>query len=180
MNKKNEYIIVKDASVCLGIPLKTTYRLIKQRKIKAIKIGGRIKCLYSDVEHIQNNGTNPSADKAKSDAAILNRRESQRINSNVSCQYSVNLTPFKEIIGQGIIRNISTGGAFIVNDEAKELENINVDDPADIRFTLNFPGENLRDIFVIGRVTRKGSKGIAVKFRHIGESEKEQIREYVG
>ncbi|MFC1480426.1 PilZ domain-containing protein [Candidatus Omnitrophota bacterium] len=180
MNNKNKHITVKDASICLGIPLKTTYRLIKQRKIASIKIGGRIKCLYRDVERIKNEGTNSSTDAFGSNAGMLNRRTSQRINSNIRCHYSIDLTPFKEIINKGIIKNISTGGVFIAGNALKEPENINVDDPADIRFGLDLPGEKGREIFVAGRVIRKSSGGVAVKFRHIGKFEKEQIKKYVG
>jgi excisionase family DNA binding protein len=179
MGKNNRYVTVKKASILLSIPLKTVYRLIKNGKINAIKIGGRVRCLRDDVERIRDNGTDGVCDRRARHAAGLNDRKYQRINTNLSGQYSVSLRPFKEITGSGIIKNLSEGGVYITCPE-EQSSGIDVDDAVDISFSLGKTGEDGGAVFVQGRVVRKENGGMAVRFRQVDGKIKEIIRGYIG
>lgn len=184
----NKYLKVKDISKLLGIPLRTVYYLIKTGKIKSIRFGNQIRCLKSDIEKYLLYGTDISLKETPIREGVLHaeKRAYQRINSNFKCQYSVNLEPFKTVESDGgIIKNISDGGVFVAtlnchSGRSEESQNIKVDDPIIIKFSLPFKEKKREEINVTGRVLRKQENGFAVKFRHIDQTEKEQIKEYIG
>jgi len=127
-------------------------------------------CLFSDVEHSYEHGTNLSSG---------NLRRDDRINTNLNCRYSINMTPFKNVSGEGILKNLSIGGVFLCG-QGEEVNKVDVDDPVDLCFVLTPDEDGTGDVTVKARVLRKTENGIAVKFRHVDKKTKESITEYVG
>lgn len=169
--EKGQYITVKEASRYLGIPLSTTYDLIRAKKIRSIKIGGTIRCLTDDIKNYVRFGTNIASSQDK--------RRHPRINTEFSCYYSKDLQGHRETNVDGLIVNLSPEGIFMQKQNYEE-EMINVDDPVIVRFKLAIGNGEIKDISVNGRVLRKQENGYAVKFRQMDKSLKEAIRQYIG
>lgn len=178
MNKK-QYMTVKEVSRYLSLPLSTIYDLIREKKIKSTKIGGRIRCLAKDIENYDNFGTDSASNQTRTKNYQNNRRKFPRINSDFDCNYSIDLQRFKDTIVKGIILNLSPEGVFVQRGDC-EASGINVDDPIVLRFSLNHKYETCREINVNGRVLRKHANGFAVKFRQIDKKLKDTIKEYIG
>jgi len=177
--KTVKYISVKKASGYLGIPLRTVYRLVEQGKIRSIRIGGKIRCLSRDVEKCAESGTDIDLVKAGRQDHRSDDREHSRINTGFNCRFSVILPSIKDLTGEGVIGNLSAGGIFIVVHESN-MEDISVDDPIELEFSIIISDEETINATVKGRVVRKDEKGIAVKFRLIERSLKKRIAQYVG
>ncbi|MEA3489167.1 MAG: PilZ domain-containing protein [Candidatus Omnitrophota bacterium] len=179
MIKKDKYITVKRASKYLSIPLRTVYRLVNQGMIKSIRIGGKINCLLSDVEHCYEYGTNSFPEKERSANDQFDKRKHPRSNTNLICRYLISLPPFKDISSEAIIKNLSAGGVFLFSQN-KALTGIDVDDRIELSFLLDLDNYKTVNVDIKGRVVRKSEKGIAVKFRDIDENIKKSIKKYVG
>lgn len=173
MKREQKFRTVKETSEYLGVPLRTVYRLVSEGKIKSIRIGGTIKCLSGDVDKCANCGTDPDEAKVKVEATGSDRRKHERINTSVASLYSVDLKPFKNIKGEGIIKNLSEGGVFLVfeNQNGEVVQG----DPVDVSFILD-----KKEITVKGRVIRIEKEGVAIKFRFMSRKSNITIKEYVG
>lgn len=148
-DKEPNFFTAKQTAEYFCINLRTLYRYSKLGKIKAFKIGGQWRYLIKKPDD------------------FIERRTCPRINTNLECQYSINLPPFKTINNTGIVKNLSTGGILFVSED----DGIEADD----LISMNF-----MDIKIEGRVIRKDAGGFAVKFRNMKESSKNKIIQYVG
>ncbi|MBD3379888.1 MAG: helix-turn-helix domain-containing protein [Candidatus Omnitrophica bacterium] len=179
MKKDKKYISVKEASGYLGIPLRTVYHLVKSGKIRSVRLGGRIRCLREDVLDPYDKGTFDPSVKDTCKVQAPERRRTPRINAASQCSYKVDLEPLRSAEGEGMVKNLSSGGVFLLIDE-KSLSGISSDDPVNVSFGLSFPGEENIILELAGRVLRKEDTGLAIKFRSIPEKEKQLIEEYIG
>ena len=172
MNNKNDnFITAKEASKKLGIPLSTLYRLSQQGRIKVVRIGGRWYYPETAVDNYLSCQYTPFHSRLNQDPP--ERREYPRMNCYIECFLSVPL-PNREIIPNGIIKNMSGGGLLINTDDS----NILLEDPLDIRFEIY---SNVKTIISVkARVIRKNKDMIGIKFRKIDESYKDQIIKYIG
>ena len=175
-SKKNTKLLnAYEVSDYLRIPLGTVYRLTYQGKIKAVKIGKHWRYTREDIERCLSRGTDSSGTPARRKDNFSERRAYPRINSNFSAWCSIDLPPFKQINGYGIIKNISAGGVFLA-DNNMGAGGAAEGDPVNIRIG-DFNGKELE---VKGRVTRKAIKGLGIKFRNMHPANLNRIAEYVG
>lgn len=174
ISRSKEFLSIKQVSKTLSIPLRTVYRLIKQGSIKSIRIGGRIRCFKDDIEKYYHFGTNyPKVPSGET----IERRAYPRINSNLYCQYSINLPPFKAVVDSGIIKNISIGGVFLILDN-ENFNDIDIDDPINLEF--NIEDKEKSEIKIKGKIVRKTTKGLGIKFRKLSDKNKNLIGNYIG
>lgn len=185
MNKEKTYLLtVKEAAKLLHVHIRTVQRLSKKGKIKAVKIGNQWRYKRSDVERYAEFGIDISKEAErkqlieKKNIERSDRRSYQRINSNISCDYSVNLHPFKSIKNKGILRNLS-GGGVLFRAFCDDIKKIYIDDPIKISFKYYYLDKQ-EYVETIGRVVRRNDNDIGVKFRNIKESVREKIIEYIG
>lgn len=173
----SSFMTANQVNAYLCIPLSTIYRLTKQYKIKAFKIGGSWRYPREDIEKYWLNNTNFSKEPGRKLDNLTGRRACPRINCSIPCYIHVDIPKKKNIIGHSTILNISEGGVFIEDVERKEeLLNIRPDDPINIKFELD---ENI-NLEANGRVLRTQDKGIAVKFRNIPDNINNKIAKYIG
>lgn len=178
MDENNNFLTSKQAGKILGIHQRTIQRLTKQGKIKGVRIGKLLKYRKVDIDKYLLSGTNFSKEPARIPNDFIERRLYPRINTNFNCQYSITLPPFKNINGEGIIKNISAGGVFLINRN-NEIFKINIDDPVDLDFNLDINSEII-NIDIKGKIVREDSNGIGIKFRNIDGETKNKIVQYAG
>lgn len=178
---KSNFLTAKQLSKYLCMPVRTIRRLSKQGKIKAVKIGKHWRYNKSDIERYANSGTVFSKKPARSSGSIVersDRRSCQRINSNFLCRYRINLIPYKNIIDNGIIKNISACGAFL-DVQDKRINNIEIDDPVVLTFNINNKSKII-NIETEGKIVRKNEKGLGVVFRNMDDETRNRMIKYVG
>lgn len=178
MRNNKDLLTAREVSEYLRIPLRTIHRLSKDGKIKAVKIGKQWRYRRFDIEQYYSLGTDFSKEPVRRLNEFVERRTYPRINSNLKCQFSINLPSFKGINDEGIIRNLSAGGVslFIQRERMREVE---IDDPIDLDFNLNGKRESI-NVKVEGRILRKNGNGLGIKFREISSEVKDRIIKYVG
>lgn len=187
--KKTNFLTAEEVSKFLNIPLRTLYRLSKQGKIRAFKIGDKWRYNKSDIEKYGLTDTDFSKESIrrppsfrstwqnKVKGVLFERRTHPRINCFIPCHIKVIIPQKREVFTQARILNISEGGLFIENCENEDVFlNIRNDDPIDLEFELTKWGE----LKANGRVLRTHDGGVAVKFRDISRDTKEKISRYVG
>ncbi|MBN1688414.1 MAG: helix-turn-helix domain-containing protein [Candidatus Omnitrophica bacterium] len=164
----------EEVSRYLKLPLSTVWSLTRRGKIPAVKVGKHWRYLEKDVRRFllgQQTLTKSPQNE------IQEKRECPRLNCSIPAVMRINL-PEKEGEPHDVtIRNLSEDGFFL----SRETQSGGVE-PGD-PVILHFFDLDLSDQFieVEGRVIhRNGGKGIGVKFRHLGDSMKEVIRDYVG
>lgn len=175
MKNETNFLSAKQVSGYLQIPLRTVHYLSQYGKIKSIKIGGKWRYNKEDIEKYLLFGTDFSKEPARIPQEKVERRTHPRINCNFRCNYSVNLTPIKEITDEGIIKNLSAGGIYLINQDKR----IDLNDPVKVQFNLPTQ-EKTKTIEAEGRVVRKDCNGVGVKFRNMNEEIKNKIIQYVG
>lgn len=176
MEELNNLLAAKEVSKLLGINLRTVQRLTKQGKIKGIKIGDLWRYKRQDIENYLSFGTDFSREPIRLSGEFRERRVYPRINTNFRCGYSINLPPLKEISSEGIIKNISAGGVFLINKDNVEVD---MDDPINLQFVLTTPDKTAY-INTEGRIVRKDGTGVGIKFRNLNEEIKDRIIQYIG
>ena len=161
----------KEASRMLRVPLSTLYRLTKSGKIKGFKIGKQWRYKKEDVMRYFNAGIEFSAN-------AIERRQYQRINCHIVCQFKICIPDTKDIESRGFIKNISAGGALV---EAPEeiIRHIYIEDPMDMRFTLELNDENML-VRSEARIVRQENNNFGIKFRELKQEIKDRILDYVG
>lgn len=169
-----QFLSAKEVSRFLSIPLRTVQRLSEQGKIRAIKIGNKWKYSIDDIIVYRNYGTS-SPIHIRDSGHFIEHRAYPRINCNLKCLYSIDLHPFKNISSSGIIKNLGAGGIFLLGSHIEEIE---IDDPVKLQFVLSTEKET--DIEAEGRVVRKDSIGLGIKFRKISSEDKNRIIQYIG
>lgn len=177
-NKKDIILNAKQVSEYLHIPLRTIHHLSKHGKIRSVKIGKHWRYLKSDIEQYFSIDTNFSKEPVRMPNNFIERRANPRINTNFRCQYSISLPPFKEINSEGIIKNLSVGGVFLINQN-NEINDINIDDPIDLDFNLIAKDKTI-NINTEGKIVRKENAGLGIKFRNIDGETRNKIICYVG
>lgn len=175
-DKKIKHLSTKQASNYLGLHPRTIQRLAKKGKIKSIRLGRLLKYRESDIKQYLELGTDFLNQPAVKNTNLFERRDYPRINSNFDCRYLINLPPFKNIDGFGIVKNISAGGVFILTKTT--ADNIDINDPVSLNFNLNTEDIQV-GIRTKGRVVRKDTDGMGVKFRNMDEETKNRIIEYI-
>lgn len=165
--KRANFLISKQVSEYLCVPLRTIQRLTKEGKIKGVKIGKQWRYAKEDIERYLFLGTDFSKEPIRRPNEFVERRTYPRINANFECRYSIKLHPFKEIISNGIIKDISAGGVLVVCRD----DGIEIGDPINLDFM---------DIKTEGRVVRKNRDGFGIKFRNINEEYRNKIIRYIG
>lgn len=185
MNSKINFLNAEQVSDYLKIPIRTVQDLSQKGKIRAIKIGNKWRYAKEDIEKYFLFGTNFSREPDRKQGGYNERRAYPRINSNLKCDYSIDLSPYKNINDIGMIKNISAGGVLLSDIK----DGIDIDDPINLGFEITY-GERKINISTKGRVVRKTLKGVGVKFRDMpapmdrGESGRHDVRnmitEYVG
>lgn len=188
MKNNMEFLTARQVSEYLQIPLRTVHYLSQQGKIKAIKIGGKWRYAKEDIERYLCYGTDFAREPANTPnnfirfvqegVGFVKRRAYSRINSNFRCRYSVSLPPFREIDSEGIIKNISAGGSFLLIQN-RTIGEIEIDDPICLNFNLICEDKTL-NIEVKARVIRKSNDGLGIKFRAVNKEDREAIEELVG
>lgn len=179
MKEINElFLNSKEVSKCLSISIRTLQKLSKEGKIKAIKIGKLWKYNKSDIEKYLFFGTDFSREPVKIKDNFVEYRNHSRINTNFECYYLINLSPFKHIDNEGIIKNISAGGVLLITQN-ETMDKIELGDPIDLDFNLKKKTEII-NIKTEGRIIRKNTNGIGIKFRDIDEETRNKIIQYVG
>ena len=178
MSGKVDFLTAEEVSKFLDIPLRTLYRLSKQGKIKAFKIGDKWRYNKEDIKHYGLADTDFSKEPARIHNNLIERRAYPRINSNFICHYSINLPPFRKIKMKAILKNLSAGGLFIISSD-NQLDKIEIDDPVELSFVLN---NKTKDINIVteGRIIRKDNIGLGIKFRNLSNEDKYKIVKYVG
>lgn len=187
-NFNNEYqgafLSAYEVSSIFGIPLDSVYYLSRKGKIKAIKIGKHWKYKKVDIEQCLNNGTDFCKKPAIESNNLkdvppnyIEQRSFQRINTNFKCFYYINLPPLKQIKNEGIIKNLSGGGIFLLI-QSNGLNGIDLDDPIELDFVLNSNVDQSINIYTKGKAIRKNKNGIGIRFRHIDKQLQDRIVEY--
>lgn len=161
--KKIEYLSTKQVSECLGLHSRTIKRMVKKGKIRAVRFGRLLKYRRSDIEKYFEMGT----DFVVKPVERSDRRSYPRINTNLKCCYSINLAPFKQINSEGIIKDLSAGGVFLFDKDNE----VNINDPVQMRFGF---GD------ATGKVVRKASDGVGIKFKNLKGEIKNRIVDYAG
>ena len=174
---KMDILTAKQISEYLQIPLRTIYHLTKTGKLKAVKIGKHWRYFKSDIEQYYNLGTDLSKEASRRFNNSIECRSYPRINTNFKCQYSINLPPFKEINNKGIIKDISAGGIFLINQDNEKNE-IKINDPILMKFVLILDDDQNIDINAKGKVVRKTKDGLGIKFKNINKEAQNRIMEY--
>lgn len=169
---------VKQVSAYLSINERTVQRLSTQGEIKAVKIGGQWKFNKEDIERYLNYGTIFSNEPVRKPNDFTKKRAYSRINSNFKCRYAINLPPFKEINNEGIIKNLSAGGAFLTSQN-NVINGVEISDPIDMNFNLISNNKTIL-IKIEGRIIRKNNTGVGIKFRNMNEETKNRIIQYIG
>lgn len=157
----------KQVSEYLLIPLRTVQHLTIQGKIKAIRVGRKWRYKRVDIDQYFNMGIDFSKEPIKRADDFVDRRLYPRINTNLNCQYSINLPPFKTINNIGILKNLSANGILVITKDSE----IDICDPLDLEFM---------DIKTEGRVVRRNGNELGVKFRNMREQDMSKIIQYVG
>lgn len=205
-NKKfNKLLSVSEVSKYLCIPLKSVYYLTETGRIKGIKIGKHWKYHITDIENYYEYGTDKNKmpdialNQAEKGTDRIERRDSPRINCNLQCRYKIGIPSLKEFSSTGTIRNLSVSGIFLHSEpnpcvpplctwagrtqelgESDDLSQIDVGDPINLDFCF-VPESGARiGITVSGRVVRKVTDGLGIKFRGIDEKARDSITKYVG
>lgn len=165
-------ITVKDASSLLGIPRSTLYRLSQQGKIKAIHIGGRWYYLKDEIDNYLSYGYSIPRYSVRNNKP-LERRTYPRINTRMTCKYSLDFQEGDDLF-EGTIRNISGEGLLLC--DKKGIDRLNLDDPIKLKVVF----ENNVVLAVRGRVVRRAVSGYGIKFRNIEKDCQDLITKYVG
>jgi len=140
----DEFSLLKaeEASRMLRVPLSTLYRLTKQGVIKGVKIGKQWRYKREDILRYFNAGVSFSD-------FTVERRQCPRLPCHIACRLAGS---------EGIIRNISSGGALVELEKAP--------DPffaAELRFDLGFDDKAV-PMQSQARVVRINDNNFAVKF----------------
>lgn len=179
-NNTNEILNAEQVSQYLCIPIRTIYHLTKQGKIKAAKIGKQWRYMKQDIDHYLQHGTNFSQEPIRipypTSSEFIERRKWSRLNTNLKCQYQINLQPFKTINDHGIVKNISANGLFLCMPNDK-LNKVDISDPVKLQFSLVANGGKIN---ISAIVLRKNDHGFGLKFRHINEDTQKDILDYIG
>ena len=165
---------VKEAGAYLKIPVSTLYELVRKGRIHGVKVGRQWRFaggVISDYLHgVQNNRQHPLAEK----------RRHPRIKTEIPAGLTGLLSTTSNLEREGMIRNLSEGGAFFTLQDG----GLEAGDPVQIDFAL--PGREASKTAVEGRLVHRvehlktGKTGIGIKFRHLSAELKEVIRNYVG
>lgn len=159
----------KETSEILRVPLSTLYRLTKQGRIKGIKIGRQWRYKREDVIRYFNAGIGFERTE---------RRRYPRINCHIVCQLKICIVDTKDIESAGLIKNISAGGALVETPE-EIIRHICIEDPMDLKFTLELNDENML-VRSEARIVRQENNNFGIKFRELKEEIKDRILDYVG
>lgn len=178
-----EFLTAKEISKYLLVPVNTIYRLTKNNKIKAIKIGRQWRYPKADVEELLESGIHTDLVSIKGLRDADEKRMFPRINCNIHCEYKIDIFNAKHFYSvTGNIRNISGGGVLLCDNEDSLIQ-IDVDDPIELFFTIPSEEGGL-SISAQGRVVRKnGTKAIVhaigIEFRNIDKYYQNEIINYV-
>lgn len=183
MNRDNDleniqFLTSKQISKYLCIPLRTIQRLTKDGKLKGIKIGKQWRYKKSDIEGYISFGTDFSKTHARKYHEFTERRAYPRINSNLICQYAVNLPPFRITEGKGIVKDLSAGGVLLIN-QSNQFKKMRVNDPIDLDFNL-ISKDEAANIKIEARIVRKNNNELGIKFRNISNNDRIRIIQYIG
>lgn len=103
-----EIMTPREVSEYLKLPLSTVYKLSQEGKLQGTKFGKHWRYLKSDIESYLT-GLNAM----DSYGAAHDRRRFPRKICDVGAVFEVNVPDIKKCKGQGVIRNISVGGALL-------------------------------------------------------------------
>jgi excisionase family DNA binding protein len=103
-----EIMTPKEVSEYLKLPLSTVYKLSQEGKLQGTKFGKHWRYLKSDIESYLT-GLNTM----DSYGAAMDRRRFPRKVCDIDAVFEVDVPDIKKCKGQGIIRNISVGGALL-------------------------------------------------------------------
>lgn len=179
-NGDKKFLSAQELSLFFRIPLNTIYRLTKCGKIKGIKVGKQWRYSKADIERILSGEIDLRSFNTHNGSKCEEGRAYPRINCNFQCGYRTNIPSRVDFISYGFIRNISGGGVFM-HDACANLDHIRVDDPIDL--IIDFRSDTDNAVTIIdakGRVVRKTSDGVGIKFRNIKEDHRNLIAQFVG
>lgn len=164
-----------EVSRFLRMPLSTVYNLTVKGKIPAVKFGRQWRFLEKDITNYMN-GIPSKANHSGID--VNEKRQSPRIKTEIQAVLLGGLTLTQEIRKDGMIFNLSEGGAFFVPHDS----GLEIGDPVRIVFTLPANG-HIGEIETEGRIihqARNSKKGFGIKFRQLTQRIQEGIKNYVG
>ncbi|OGW80564.1 MAG: hypothetical protein A3G33_09280 [Omnitrophica bacterium RIFCSPLOWO2_12_FULL_44_17] len=195
----------QEVSSYLKIPLSTLYGLSKAGKIRAVKVGKHWRYLAEDIEKYLHGepekGTAPFLKETKGAVPFSiipgthyliqkknklsnvspDARQFPRINCEIPASMTVLLQRKDEPSRQGIIFNISEGGALFVNETQDAV--FQAGDPVRLSFDMEEAIGAPQKIVVIGRIVhfQNGTDSkFGIRFRNLSLEERRMIREYVG
>lgn len=179
-NGDKNFLNAQELSSYFRIPLNTIYRLTKCGKIKGVKVGKQWRYSKADIERILSGEVDLRSFDIHNSSKYEEKRAYPRMNCNFSCGYRTNIPSQNDFISYGFIRNVSGGGVFLYDAHAN-LDHIRVDDPIDLIIDFKSDTNNSGTVLdTKGRVVRKTSDGVGIKFRNIKEEYKNLITQYVG
>lgn len=168
-NKNPRLLTTKEVSEYLRIPVSSLWSLTRKGKIRGVKVGKHWRYLESEIQAFLAGSNGHSK--------ISDNRRHCRINCEIPAKLTILLSGKDEFPIEGLIRNLSEGGALLVY-EGPLAE---VGDPVKIVFAIE--GNHSPKFELFGRVVHKSSNSKAeagIKFRGISSNDREVIRDYVG
>ena len=170
-------LTAQEVSRYLRIPLSTLYDLTKRGKIKGVKVGKHWRYLEKNIRAYLFRA-NPFSSKSSATEFPSERRHFPRINCEWTASVSVPLSRKQSLREEGMIHNLSAGGALFVSRDGGTLE---AGDP--VRLVFEMKGSPSLEIE--GRIVRRpsdtaASPAFGIKFRNISCQAERRIQDYVG
>ena len=168
---------VPEVAAYLKIPASTIYELTRKGKIRSVKVGRQWRYLEADVLAFLR-GESKSASHPNFPETGEKRKHS-RIKTEISGTLDGLLLETSGIQMEGMIRNLSEGGALFASSVAANP--LGAGDP--VRIAFEIPSTSSQPTEVQGRIvhSRMNPKPLfGIKFKQISPETHEVIRGYVG
>jgi len=178
-----EYLSAEETGSLLKISVPQLLRLVQHGKIPSHQVNGECCFKRSDVEAYF---AGKQFDATTVITGPMERRDAERSECYLECAFGTVATRFNEIIGRGIIKNISTSGILlspeVVADIAGAFE-------PNMTIHLSFKIKNFislqKTIELDGRIIRliprkKQAPDLGIQFSELPHATREKIEAFVG